>query len=90
LSLVSIRHNSQSIGCTQQIALPPHTPQRFQRVDDLRQAFFPWAFAGEAGGDEADDGGDLFGQGARGALEMAIEFLTKMPVWNDLSMGAKP
>jgi hypothetical protein len=31
--------------------IPSHPPQRFQRVDDLRQAFFPGAFAGEAGGE---------------------------------------
>ena len=57
--------------------IAPHTTQRFKRVDDLRQAFFPRAFAGEAGGEvgfgqrdrrggeDAGDGGDLFGQGVR-------------------------
>ena len=60
--------------------IPPYPPQRFQRVDDLRQAFFPGAFAGEAGsefgfgeggggiGEDAGDGGDLFGQGGRPGL----------------------
>ena len=73
VSLVSIRSNSQSIACPKKLPLPPHATQRFEGVDDLRQAFFPRAFAGEAGGEvgfgkgdrrggeDAGDGGDLFG-----------------------------
>lgn len=50
-------------------SIPPHASLRFERVDDLWQAFLPRPFASEAGGEFGfGEGGDDAGFGVRSKL----------------------